>query len=276
MNSTLGYFPSLEQLAGDAQLVLVHEGNVLVGKKGFLWSTSTLGTIGLSELSMLLIGQFNERTCLVCAVEQMPDIPEIESVSPRQLLSRHTLDEFTIVGQATQLVNWERTHRFCGSCGYRTMPHANERALVCPNCQLHFYPRINPCVIMLVCRDSQMLLARHARTGSAYFSCLAGFMEIGETPEQAVAREVREEVGIEIENIRYIESQSWPFPSQLMLGFFADYKSGELQIDHDEIAEAGWFNAESLPTIPAAGISVAGRLIELFLRRCATTEFTHC
>ncbi len=276
MTNRLRYFPSSADISGDERLVLVHEGNVLVGKDGFLWPTSILSKLPGSDLPMFLIGHFNEHLCLVCAVEQLPDMTEIECIPPRQLLFSHSLDDFAIVGQATQLLNWQRTHRYCGSCGHHTQPHANDRALICPNCQLHFYPRINPCVIMLVCRGTEMLLARHARAGSTFFSCLAGFMEIGETPEQTVAREVREEVGIEVENIRYIESQSWPFPSQLMLGFFADYKSGEVQIDHGEIAEAAWFNAESLPVIPAAGISVAGRLIELFLRRSASADTVNC
>lgn len=275
MTSTLGYFPTVEDISGDERVILIHEGNVLVGTEGFLWPSAVLQELAESALPLYLIGHFHAGPCLVCALEQLPDSLEIESVSPRQLLFRYSLDEFAIVGQATQLLNWERTHRYCGGCGHRTRPHVRDRALVCPQCQLHFYPRINPCVIMLICRGPDMLLARHARAGSTYFSCLAGFMEIGETPEQTVAREVREEVGIEIENIRYIESQSWPFPSQLMLGFFADYKSGELQIDPEEIAEAAWFNAESLPVIPAAGISVAGRLIELFLRRSAGAQVTN-
>jgi NAD+ diphosphatase len=119
-------------------------------------------------------------------------------------------------------------------------------------------------VIVLVTRGDQVLLARSSRPGAKFFSCLAGFMEIGETPEQTVAREVREEAGIEIENIRYVQSQSWPFPSQLMLGFFADYKSGDLNPDPQELSEADWFEVGNIAVPVAPSLSVAGQLLEIY------------
>ena len=115
---------------------------------------------------------------------------------------------------------------------------------------------------MLVVQGDKILLARSARFKSGFYSCLAGFIEVGETPEQTVAREIREEVGIEVENIRYSKSQSWPFPSQLMLGFYADYKSGEIVPEEEEIAEAAWYQINQLPVVPSASISVAGQLIQ--------------
>jgi NAD+ diphosphatase len=116
-----------------------------------------------------------------------------------------------------------------------------------------------------VVRGEQLLLARSSRFKTGFFSCLAGFVEIGETPEETVLREVKEEVGLEVENIRYIKSQSWPFPSQLMLGYIADYKSGEVIPEPEEIAEADWYSIEQLPSVPSAEISVAGELIQLFI-----------
>jgi len=116
----------------------------------------------------------------------------------------------------------------------------------------------------LVSRDSEILLARSSRFKSGFYSCLAGFIEAGETPEQCVAREVKEEVNLEVENIRYIKSQSWPFPSQLMLGFIADYKEGEILPDKSEIEEAAWYPIDDLPNVPKASITIAGELIDYY------------
>ena len=122
-------------------------------------------------------------------------------------------------------------------------------------------------------RGDQLLLARSARFKSGFFSCLAGFIEVGETPEQTVVREVKEEVGIEVENIRYIKSQSWPFPSQLMLGFIADYKAGEIVVAPEEIEEAHWYDVYSLPKVPSPAISVAGELIQTFVNHVKQHQF---
>jgi NAD+ diphosphatase len=187
-----------------------------------------------------------------------------ELVSLRSLLTENLGEEFRFVGLGSQLLNWYLTHRYCGSCGGQTEPHPLERALICKDCEAAFYPRINPCVIVLVSKGDRLLLARNSRFPAGFYSCLAGFIEVGETPEQTVVREVREEVGIEVKNIQYIKSQSWPFPSQLMLGFFAEYATGHLKCDHREIEAAEWFSINDLPNVPSNKISVAGELIALY------------
>ncbi|MDP1932445.1 MAG: NAD(+) diphosphatase, partial [Gammaproteobacteria bacterium] len=267
MNRTIGYFFRQQDLAGDEHIVLFHNGSVLLREDKIFWPVSMLQHLNLRSHHSLLVGRFQNRNCMAFALldDHVASLNAVKK-TPRQLLLERGLDDFGLIGQSNQLLNWLQSHRFCGHCGNKTVPHDSERTLVCPACRLHFYPRINPCVIVLVCREDKLLLARHNKASSPYFSCLAGFMEAGETPEETVAREVREEVGIEVENIRYIKSQSWPFPSQLMLGFFADYKSGEIEVDGKEIAEAHWYERDSLPLSPAAGISVAGQLIELFLQ----------
>lgn len=268
MKRKTGYFFRHHDLVGDEHVVLFHDGSVLLQGDRFLWPTATLQRLELQDSHSVLIGSFENRNCVALALsDKQISLLDAVKQTPRQLLLGRGLQDFTLIGLANQLLNWQLSHRFCGHCGGLTTPHDRERSLVCPACKLHFYPRINPCVIVLVSRGRQLLLARHNKAGGSYFSCLAGFMEAGETPEETVAREVREEVGIEVENIRYIKSQSWPFPSQLMLGFFADYKSGEIEVDGHEIAEAHWYEPEELPLSPAAGISVAGQLIELFLQR---------
>src|SRR5438067_10445365 len=158
---------------------------------------------------------------------------------------------FTVAGRAVQLVEWERTHRFCGRCGTPTEAATGERARRCPDCGLLAFPRLAPAIITLVERDDgQALLARGRTFPIPMYSCIAGFVEPGETIEQAVHREVGEEVGVAVENVRYWASQPWPFPHSLMLGFNADWAAGDIVIDETEIIDAQWFAADDLPPIP--------------------------
>lgn len=168
-------------------------------------------------------------------------------------------------GRAVQLVQWNRNHRYCGSCATPTEVAPTERARRCPRCGLHAFPRLAPAMITLVHRDDgRVLLARNARWPTAMYSCLAGFVEPGESVEDAVRREVREEVGVEVDSLRYFGSQPWPFPHSLMLGFHARYAGGEIVVDGEEIADARWFGPDGLPDIPGR-ISIARRLIEDWL-----------
>ncbi|MBF0505863.1 MAG: NAD(+) diphosphatase [Nitrospirae bacterium] len=175
------------------------------------------------------------------------------------------LDEefFSAAGRAFQIIHWERTHQFCGRCGGRTGPKAGERARECPCCGLVIYPEISPAIIVAVVRGAEILLAQSHRFRKAFYSVLAGFVEPGETFEETVKREVREEVGIEVKNIRYFGSQPWPFPNSLMVGFMADYESGEIRIDESEIVDAAWFTSNNLPVLPRTG-TIARRLIDFF------------
>lgn len=269
MELSFDYFLKPENFSGNEQVLLFYNGEILHRNKNFFWPVTILQDICFeTHQYSLIIGEFDLRPCLALRLNEAGfRLLDAEKISLRQLLFSQTMDVFTAVGKANQLLHWYDNHRYCGRCGALTVPHISERALVCTSCKLHFYPRINPCVIVLVIKDDEILLARHFGKTNAFFSCLAGFMEVGETPEETVMREVREEVGIEVKNIRYVRSQSWPFPSQLMLGFFADYKSGDICVDGKEITEADWFRCADLPITPAPSISVAGQLIELFLQR---------
>jgi NAD+ diphosphatase len=172
-------------------------------------------------------------------------------------------------GRAVQLVEWARNHRYCGRCGNPTEDSPGERARRCPVCGLLAFPRLAPAVIMLVERDDgRALLARNARWPSAMYSCLAGFVEPGESVEAAVRREVSEEVGIEVGELRYFGSQPWPFPHSLMLGFHACLASGEIACDGLEIAEAAWFAPHDLPQLPGP-ISIARKLIDDWVARAS-------
>jgi len=178
------------------------------------------------------------------------------------------LDEevWKLAGRAVQIVEWDRTHRFCGRCGAGTERQEDELARVCPVCGLQQFPRISPAVIVRIERGDEILLARSPHFAPGVYSTIAGFVEPGESLEETVVREVREEVGVEVANVRYFGSQPWPFPHSLMIGFVADYASGELRLQEGEIEDAGWFTADALPGLPS-GYSIARRLIEGFIAR---------
>jgi NAD+ diphosphatase len=173
---------------------------------------------------------------------------------------------FALAGRAFQIVDWDRSHQFCGRCGTPTKHRLNERARECPSCGQVHYPRIAPAVMALVRRGDELLLARSPHFPPGMYSALAGFVEPGETLEQTLAREVREEVGIEITNPRYFASQPWPFPHSLMIAFYADYAGGEITPDPSEIEAADWFTADRLPQALPGKISISRRLIDSALQ----------
>jgi NAD+ diphosphatase len=185
--------------------------------------------------------------------------PPDDAPTLRGLLAEGPASLAQAAGRAAQLLDWEATHRFCGRCGAPSERSPAELVRVCPRCGHTAYPRISPAVIMAVRRGDEVLLARRAGF-TQFWSVLAGFVEPGETLEDAVAREVREEVGLDVDGVRYAGSQPWPFPSQLMIGFRADYAGGELRLDETELAEAGWFAQDGLPPIPGP-FTIAHRLI---------------
>jgi NAD+ diphosphatase len=178
---------------------------------------------------------------------------------------------FALAGRALQLVDWDRTHQFCGRCGSPTVAKREERARVCPACKLSAYPRVAPAVMMLVRRGRELLLGRGPHFPPGMYSALAGFVEPGESLEQCVAREVAEEVGVRVNNIRYFASQSWPFPHSLMIAFVCDWVSGEIRPQEGEIEAANWFEVLQLPKLPSK-ISIARRLIDAVVEKIRFTN----
>lgn len=215
-------------------------------------------------LDMVSIGYWHGRPCYAAAIGA-------DGVDPMQhvqgslytLLGRLPDAAFSVYGRGFQLLAWRRDHQFCGRCGQPTILADGGRAMTCLRCDHASYPRLNPCIIVAVTRGDALLLAAARGRRANFYSTLAGFIEPGESVEQAVAREVREEVGIEVANIRYFTSQPWPFPSQLMLGFYADYAAGEFKLDPEEIEDAGWFTMADLPPTPPRA-SISGQLIAGF------------
>ncbi|MDR0806889.1 MAG: NAD(+) diphosphatase [Enterobacteriaceae bacterium] len=193
-----------------------------------------------------------------------------EMVSVRQLLNEDR-GLFQLAGRAVQLEEFYRSHKFCGYCGNEMSVSEQEWACLCHHCRQRYYPQIAPCVIVAIRREDRILLAQHTRHRGGIYTALAGFVEVGETLEQAVAREVMEESNIRIKNLRYISSQPWPFPHSLMAAYMADYDSGELKIDPSELLDADWFHHEKLPQLPPAG-TVARRLIEDTIVLCRAEQ----
>ncbi len=187
--------------------------------------------------------------------EQLDEFVGLRNV----LFEQNELFEFA--ARAYQVQLFLKTHQYCGQCGGPMKTIDWELATQCDPCKHRCYPRISPVIIVAIRKGSKILLAKHTRTASTLFSVLAGFVESGETLEQAVHREVMEEVGIKVKNIKYVKSQPWPFPHSLMCGFVAEYDSGELNICDDEIAEADWFEFNDLPQTPPAK-TISGQLIE--------------
>jgi NAD+ diphosphatase len=181
----------------------------------------------------------------------------------RQLLGLIPNHLFLLAGKAYQILHWDRTHQYCGCCGAQTENKTDERAKICNSCGYINYPRISPAVIVAVTKGSEILLAQGIRFKGGFYSVLAGFVEPGETFEECVQREIEEEVGIKVKNIKYFASQPWPFPDSLMVGFTAEYASGQIIIDKKEICDANWFTVDSLPSIPQIG-TIARHLIDWF------------
>lgn len=211
-------------------------------------------------------GTYDGRPCFVAELPATKTLPtDLVSSSLRSLAGRLQPDHFTLAGRGLQILHWHNEHRFCGRCGSGTEQRENELAKYCLSCDFVSYPTISPAVIMAVTRGPEILLGRAERFPGRMYSTLAGFVEAGETLEEAVAREVCEETTIGVKNIRYIASQPWPFPHSLMIGFTAEYESGEIEIDRVELEDARWFHKDRLPEIPSK-ITIARMLIDTVIK----------
>ena len=235
-------------------------------ERAALLAYSELASLGVDFEQAHYLGRLDDLDCY--AVELEPDVEPPNDASfegLRALYGRLPEDHYAIAGRAVQILLWDQTHRFCGRCGTPTVNAPAERAKLCPQCGLLNFPRLSPAVIMLVRRGDEFLLARNRAFAEGFFSVLAGFVEPGESLEEAVAREVHEEVDLHVDDIHYFGSQPWPFPHSLMIGFTASYTSGEIHPQADEIVEAAWFNRHGdLPLLPGK-LSIARRLIDAFL-----------
>ncbi|HSX51393.1 MAG TPA: NAD(+) diphosphatase [Cellvibrio sp.] len=235
---------------------------LLCDSEGHLFIADELhqANLGLDIASEHYLGVLNREDLWVSVVNASALPAQYLWLGLRSQLEVLSTDAFQLAGRALQIAQWFYDHRYCGRCGQETRQDDVDRAKVCSRCELRFYPRLSPCMIVLVTRGEELLLAHHQRASRVMYSTLAGFVEAGESVEDCVRREVMEEVGISVGKLEYFRSQPWPFPNQLMLGFFAEYKAGDIRIDPTEIVDAKWFRYDQLPQTPAPA-SVAGQLI---------------
>jgi NAD+ diphosphatase len=261
-----------ERAAGPGALYFVVHPRGVVGRRAAdspvpcMLDASEAASFAAKDAPAHFLGQLDEKDVFTVGVAD----PSAEILAPYEVLGLRAfhaaVDEtvFGIGARAVQIVEWAATHRFCGRCATPTERAPGERAMRCPACGLSAYPRIAPAIIVLVRRGDLALLAHGARFPLPFYSTLAGFVEAGESAEETLVREVKEEVGIDVGDLRYFGSQSWPFPHSLMLGFFAEWKSGEIRCEPSEILDAKWFEAGSLPMIPPP-MSISRRLIEAWI-----------
>ena len=249
-----------------AHWLLRHDNQLftVTGTPGEVFPRGTAADFGVGG-DALLVGNWHGVSCYAADVERLPENVPGELTPVRSLFHLAGAEAFALAGRAIFLLEWQKNHRYCGRCGTQTNKLPGEFAMACPSCALTVYPRISPAVMVLVQRGEELLLARGPNFRPGIFSALAGFVEAGETLEQCAHREVREEVGLEITNLRYFCSQPWPFPDSLMVAFFADYLAGEITPDPREIESAAWYSRDALPPLPDP-VSIARQLIDAALK----------
>lgn len=246
---------------GDRVLVLTPDEETLVVPRA-----DQLAAAGVTGTPHFL-GMLGHCGCV--ALDLRDDAPEpagMRFLGLRSLFFKVPDALLALAARAFQIVDFERNHRFCGRCGTPTQPRGHERAKECPSCGLVAYPRVSPAMMVLVTRGKEVLLARANRFAPGMFSALAGFVEPGETIEDCVHREVHEEVGVDVTDIRYFASQSWAFPHSLMIAFTATWAGGDIRLEDEEIVEASWFDVNDLPKLPMS-VSIARRLIDATVTR---------
>ena len=258
-----------EALGADAVAFAFREGRILVGgteEAPTIPAFAALVAAGVVGTPHFL-GNLGAAGCI--AVTLPVDAPEpagLRYVGLRSLFLRIPDALLALAGRAFQVVEWDRTHQYCGRCGTPTRNKGDERAKECSKCGYVAYPRVSPAMMALVTRGREILLARSHRFVNGVYSALAGFVEPGETIEDCVRREVREEVGVEVDEISYFASQSWAFPHSLMIAYTAEYAGGDIRLEDAEIADARWFAVDALPPLPP-NVSIARRLIDATVAR---------
>ena len=271
VNNNLVFTPENINTSSESGITLILRNQEFLTSKTSEFLLFEEDDLKWSEMEMVnkqFIGYLNDKPCFLSELTNESKLDEDLLLTPlRNLLGRIPDSLFTICSRSLQLSEWTRNNRFCGSCGSKMNKHKTERAMSCECNNLLVYPRISPCIIVLVTKGEQLLLAHNKNFPGTFYSTLAGFIEAGESAESAIHREIYEEVKVKVKNIEYFGSQSWPFPSQLMLGFHAEYLDGDITPDGEEIDLADWFHYKDLPQVPTGNISISGQLIESYIEK---------
>ena len=268
----LGFAPdhkAPEHPAPDALVFAFHERKLLVTEMMEVPTFRQAVLSGCEFVRTQFLGQHGHTPCYSAQLDpRTAQAPGMLTMDLRSLYGKLNPEHHAIAGRGVQIAEWDRTHQFCGACGAATVLSSKDRSRSCPQCRIPMYPRLAPAMIVAVEKGNEILLACSAHFPPEIFSVLAGFIEPGESAEEAVIREVWEETRIVVENVRYFDSQPWPFPNSLMLGFTAEYKSGEIDTSHDdEVEAAGWFAPNAMPKTFPGRISISQWLLHDFLAR---------
>jgi NAD+ diphosphatase len=241
---------------------------MLVTEAGLLPPVDVIDEHGIDAVRRQYLGALNGVHCYSLELEAELKAPEgLAFRDLRMLFGSLEANLHAVAGRAVQIVEWDRTHQFCGECGEKMVLASLDRSRSCPSCATPMYPRLAPAMICAVERGNEILLGRSPHFPAGIYSVLAGFVEPGESAEEAVIREVYEETRIVCDNVQYYSSQAWPFPNSLMLGFTAQYVSGNIDTEADELEDANWFAVDDLPTTFPGNISISQWLLNDFIER---------
>ena len=271
VNSNLVFTPENINTSSESAILIILRGQEFLTSKNSEFLIFEEDDLKWSEMEMFnkqFIGYLNDQPCYLLEITPESKLDDDLVLTPlRNLLGRIPDSLFTVCSRSLQLSEWMRNNQFCGVCGTKMKMHETERAMFCECNNVLVYPRISPCIIVLVTKGEELLLAHNKNFPGTFYSTLAGFIEAGESAESAIHREIFEEVKVRVQNIKYFGSQSWPFPSQLMLGYHAEYLEGEITPDGEEIDLADWFHYKDLPQVPTGNISISGQLIESYIEK---------
>ncbi|MCK9150701.1 NAD(+) diphosphatase [Methanobacterium alcaliphilum] len=243
---------------------IFHSSNLLINTvSSSIPFVRDLKELNLTPLRKIYLGTLKKHPCYTVEVENDTSLNNLDFKDLRSLYSILDEDLFLLAGRAIQIINWDKNHSFCGKCGAKTVTLDHEMAKHCPECGFTNFTRLSPAVITAIVYEGKLLMAQHSYGYKNRYGLIAGFVEAGETLEEAVQREILEEVGLKVKNIEYFGSQPWPFPHSLMIGFTAEYESGDIEVDGKEIEHARWFTKKEIPDMPSK-ISIASELIDWF------------
>ncbi len=248
---------------------IIKNNEVLLLEKNRLPNNHEIQAITPYFIRQFQLIQDNHTNYYCAEMDSNHDTPDdLLSMPLRQTLSILDKTLFGLCAKAYSIIHWDKNHQYCSRCGALTQHRGPHFERICPSCSLSFFPRISPSIIVLIKRDDHVLMARSPHFAPNVYSLIAGFVEAGENLEETIHREVYEEVGLTVKNISYFGSQSWPFPDSLMIGFTADYASGDILIDQNEIEAAGWYKYNNLPGLPPTTISISSALLNDFINTC--------
>ena len=243
--------------------LVVQNNSLLLQKDGsFLNRNKVIEIASYFSSEQYSLGELSGLSYYCVAINSDCSIPsECYLLQLKDALSLMPYYYYSMIVKAYSVINWDKNHRFCSRCGNLALNKLSQFERLCSHCNLSFFPRISPSIIVLIKKDDQLLMARSPHFAPGIYALIAGFVDVGETIEEAVHREVNEEVGLQIKNLSYFGSQPWPFPDSLMMAFVADYASGNLVINKEEIEEANWYNYDKLPGRPSVQHSISAQLI---------------